>query len=124
MSRDDRTYGKVQQKYDEWIELEKNRPARAYLRRDDDYDTPPQNPGDSDMSRMVFTAIGVGLGVILLALAAFAFYTAASWGDYGRDGASVGYTLVGVFLLIAGIGGIIATWNHNFRVLTRTARHH
>ena len=71
------------------------------------------------MSRNVFAAIGIGIGVILLALSAFAFYTASSWAAFDRDGAAVGYTLVGIFLLIAGAGGIVATWNHNFRVLTR-----
>lgn len=123
MSRDERTYSKVSEKYDRWIESEANRPTRDYLRRDDPY-TPPKSRGDSDMSKMVFTAIGVGLGVVLLVLAGFSFYTAASWGELGRDGAQVGYNLVGVFLLVAGLGGIAATWNHNFRVLTRTARHH
>ncbi|MEX2582531.1 MAG: hypothetical protein WD766_04630 [Gemmatimonadota bacterium] len=123
MSRDERTYGKIRQQYDDWVESEANRPTREYLRREDTY-TPPETRGTRDMSRMVFTAIGVGIGVVLLALAAYAFYTAAIWGDFGRDGAQVGYTLVGIFLLIAGFGGIIATWNHNFRVLTRPSRHH
>jgi len=77
------------------------------------------------MSRLVFTAIGVGIGFVLLLLAVYAFFTASYWSGFGRDGAAVGYTLVGVFLLIAGGGGIIATWNHNFRVLVRpTSNHH
>ena len=71
------------------------------------------------MSKTVFAAIGIGIGIVLLALSAFAFYTAYEWAEFDRDGAAVGYTLVGVFLLIAGAGGIIATWNHNFRVLNR-----
>jgi hypothetical protein len=75
------------------------------------------------MSRMVGAAIGFGIAVTLLALAAYAFYTSAYWGSFGRDGAQVGYFLAGVFLLIAGAGGALATWNHNFRVLVRSSNH-
>ncbi len=74
------------------------------------------------MSRMVFAAIGVGIGVVLLALSGYAFYTASYWAGFERDGAQVGYTLVGFFLLVAGAGGIAATLNHNFRVLARAER--
>ena len=71
------------------------------------------------MERTVFAAIGIGIGAILLLLAIFAFVTAARWGSLGQDGA------VGFFLTLAGIGGILATYNHNFRVLTRSnAGHH
>ena len=76
------------------------------------------------MSRMIPAAIGIGLGVLLLALAGLSFYTAGSWAEFGRDGAQTGYALAGVFLTIAGLGGIVATWNHNFRVLTRRPSHH
>lgn len=117
MSRDSRTYGAIREKYDAWVDNEARRPKRAHLRRANGYSTAPQE--DSDMSRMVFAAIGIGIGVVLLGLAAYAFSRAAYWGSFGQDGAQVGFTLVGVFLSIAGLGGIIATWNHNFRVLVR-----
>jgi hypothetical protein len=120
VSRDERTYGRISQQYDEWVEGEAARPEREYLRRTDP--TVPSAPrGESEMSRMLFAAIGVGIGVALLALAGIAFYTASAWADLGRDGAQVGYNLVGVFLIIAGIGGIAATLNHNFRVATGAA---
>jgi hypothetical protein len=122
VSRDEKTYGQVREKYDTWFENEANRPARDHLRRTDPYT--PQTQGSSDMSRLVFAAIGIGIGVILLALAGYAFYTASFWASHGRDGAQVGYTLVGIFLLIAGLGGIAATYNHNFRVLVRPPSHH
>jgi hypothetical protein len=77
VSRDERTYGKIRRKYDEWVDLERNRPPRHYLRREDPY-LPPQERGNSDMSRMVFSAIGVGIGLVLLGLAVFAFLTAAA----------------------------------------------
>jgi hypothetical protein len=117
VSRDERTYGRIRQKYDEWVAQEAKRPTREYLRREDPY-IPPETRGDSEMSRMVQAAIGVGIGVVLLALGVIAFVTAVRWGDLGREGALVGYLLVGIFLFIAGLGGIAATLNHNFRVLT------
>ena len=76
------------------------------------------------MGRTVFAAIGIGIGAILLLLAIFAFVTAAKWGGLGQDGAAVGYTLVGFFLTLAGIGGILSTYNHNFRVLNRAGGGH
>jgi hypothetical protein len=76
------------------------------------------------MARLVVASIGIGTGVILLALAGFAFYTANYWASFGRDGAAVGYTLVGFFLLVAGGGGALATWNHHFRVLRRSDHTH
>ena len=121
MSRDSKTYGKVSDQYDAWVEAESNRAQRDRLRRVDII-SPPKS-GSSDMSRMVHAAIGIGIGVVLLALAAYAFYSASYWGSFGREGAQTGYTLTGLFLLIAGIGGILATWNHNFRVLARRQGH-
>jgi hypothetical protein len=76
------------------------------------------------MSRTVFAAIGIGIGILLLALSGLAFRSASYWAEFGRDGAAVGYTLVGIFLLVAVRGGIVATWNHNFRVLTRPHSSH
>lgn len=122
MSRDPQTYGTIRQKYDEWITLERNRPEREHLRRTETY-LPPPREGNPDMSRTIATVIGVGIGVMLLALAMYAFRTASFWADAGRDGAQVGYILIGVFLLIAGGGGIAATINHNFRVLAGTQHH-
>jgi hypothetical protein len=121
MSRDDKTYSRVRRQYDAWVEAEAIRPERDRLRRVDPYTY--RVPGSSDMSRYVFSAIGIGLGVILLALAGYSFYTASYWAGFGRDGARVGYIVTGIFLLIAGFGGIIATWNHNFRVLVRPPTH-
>jgi hypothetical protein len=121
VSRDEATYGRVREQYDAWVDSEANRPERDRLRRTDPYSPKPR--GNSDMSRLVFAGIGIGIGVVLLALSAYAFYTASYWAGFGRDGAQVGYILVGIFLLIAGIGGIAATYNHNFRVLVRPPTH-
>jgi hypothetical protein len=117
MSRDEHTYDDVRHKYDRWVDSEAARPPRAHLRRDNPH--PAVRRGESDTSRLVFAAVGIGLGVVLLALAGYAFYTASYWAGFGRDGAQVGYIVVGVFLLVAGLGGIVATYNHNFRVLVR-----
>lgn len=123
MKRDEGTYGRIADQYDEWVEIEAGKPVRS-----EPY--PPPQPTatkskrGTDVSRIIFAAIGIGIGVILLALAGYAFYTASTWAEIDRGGASVGYTLVGLFLVIAGLGGILATWNHNFRVLTRPPAHH
>lgn len=123
MKRDRGTYDGVRDKYDEFLEIQSRKPV---LQRT----LPPQRPytpqpdSESDMGKIVFTAIGVGIGVILLALAGYAYYVARTWGDAGLTGASTGYTVVAFFLTVAGVGGIAATLNHNFRVLARPARHH
>ncbi len=78
------------------------------------------------MSKVVLTVIGVGIGLTLLVLAGIAFWTAAWWSDFERSGAVVGYSVVGFFLTIAGLGAVIGTWNHIFRVLdpARAPVHH
>lgn len=117
MKRDEGTYGRIGKQYDEYSEVAASKPAPAPR------GLPPQKPyvpasQEAEMGRTVFAAIGIGLGAILLLLAAVAFVTAAKWGGLNRDGAAVGYTVVGFFLTLAGVGGILATYNHNFRVLT------
>ena len=74
------------------------------------------------MGKTLFSAIGIGIGVVLLLLAALSFVNAAKWAGYARGGAFVGYSVAGFFLVLAGIGGIAATWNHNFRVLSDAHR--
>jgi hypothetical protein len=69
------------------------------------------------MNKTVGFAIGLGIGLLLLALSARAFAAYAHWGGLGRDGAEFGYFLVAFFLLVAGLGCIAASWNHSFRVL-------
>lgn len=118
MSRDPGTYGSIANRYDAWIESEARGPVRPRLRRspDDDFSYSPAYQGNPDMTRTVHAAIGIGLGLALLALAVIAFSRASYWASFARSGAQVGFTLIGIFLSIAGVGGIIATWNHNFRV--------
>lgn len=118
MRRDADTYQRVRQQYDQWVQEEAARPPRLRLRRKDPVNFTP--PGDSEMSRNIAAIIGIGIGGVLLLLAGVAFATAARWAELARDSATVGYTIVGIFLVIAGLGGIAATWNHNFRVLARS----
>lgn len=77
-----------------------------------------------EAGKVVFTGIGLVTGILLLVLAVTAFTAAGSWGNIGRDGALVGYSLSGLFLTVAGIGCILATLNHNFRVAGRRPAHH
>lgn len=121
MDRDQGTYGRIRDKYDEWVEIKSTKPLVARPRRTTAHT--PEPVRSSHMGKMVFAAIGIGIGVLLLLLAAFSFVTAARWGALDRDGAQVGYFVVGVFLLIAGFGGIAATYNHNFRVLSPNRAH-
>lgn len=121
MKRDEATYGRVRQKFEEWEEIQANRPPPPRVLPPQRQYT-PEPATDSDMGKTLFTAVGVGIGVVLLLLAGLSIASAAKWAGYGRDGAAVGYSVVAFFLLLAGFGGIAATWNHNFRVLPQAHR--
>ncbi len=111
----DRTYDSVRERFRQWREANPRPEPRSAL----------AFPEMSDATeRMVGTAAGFGAGAFLLLLAAVAFGAARSWGELARSGAAVAFTLTGVFLTIAGLGAIIATYNHSFRVLSRPASHH
>lgn len=125
MKRDENTYGSIGDKFDEYSELAASKPKPSVPQRA----LPAQRPyvphaPDDDRARKVFATIGLGLAAVLLVLAALSFVTAGKWSGLERDGAATGYTLVGIFLLIASIGGGLATWNHNFRVLARPSGSH
>lgn len=122
MERDESTYGGVRKRYDEYVDRQQSRPVPERTLPAQKPYTP--NHEDADMGRYLFASIGAGIAVVLLALAGWAFYTAAQWGSYARDGAQVGYLVVGIFLTIASIGGLAAIYNHNFRVLTQPPEHH
>lgn len=122
MNRDKATYGSIQARYDEWIEIVESKPAPVEKGLPTQRPYTPQREQD-DMGKMVFAAIGFGIGVLLLLLSAWAFAVAAKWSGLDRMGAATGYTLIGAFLLISGAGGIISTWNHNFRVMARQSTH-
>jgi hypothetical protein len=120
--RDRSTYQGIADKYDEWLQIQKSKPAPARVRSSKPY--VHERHQDSDMGRTVFAAIGIGIGLVLLLLSGLAFATAARWGSYELASAQVGWNLVGFFLLVAGLGAIISTWNHNFRVLVSPPEHH
>ncbi|MDQ3556458.1 MAG: hypothetical protein M3409_06740 [Gemmatimonadota bacterium] len=114
----DRTYSDVEGKFRDWHE---NRPPPAPRRWS--FDSPEPLLSEST-ARLVFTGIGVGLGLLLLLLAALSFWTASFWFGIGRGGAGVGWALTGIFLVVAGLGASIGSWNHNFRVANRTPETH
>jgi hypothetical protein len=122
MKRDNPTYRSVEARYDEYVEIVESRPEVTQERG-----LPPQRPytpqSERDDMGKIFAGIGFGIGALLLLLAVWAFAVAGKWFELERGGAGVGYTLVGLFLTLSGVGGIIATWNHNFRVLARPGGH-
>jgi hypothetical protein len=117
----DRTDASIKERYQGW---RSENPAPASESALSFRDGLPVPELSEETGRVVFTVIGVGIGLLLLALSALAFRTAAGWAAVGRDGAQVGYILVGCFLLIAGLGGIISAYNHNYRVMTRAGGDH
>ena len=125
MKRDENTYGSIGDKFDEYTEIAASKPQPTPPQRG----LPPQRPyvpdsHDEHPRRTVYAGIGLGLAFLIFILAVLSFMTAGKWSGLARDGAATGYTLVGIFLLIASIGGALATWNHNFRVLTRESGGH
>lgn len=116
------TFRTVRGRYQDWFGAgdRGSLPGRAVA---DDYDHPDNGTGGGEMGKMILMGIGGGTGVVLLALAALSFATAAQWGEIARDGAAIGYVAVGLFLTIAGMGSIIATWNHLFRAAGAPAHH-
>jgi hypothetical protein len=112
-----RTFDTIRNRYDDWDHPDRVRAtgSRGLFQI--------ERQKDSPVGRIVTTAVGVGIGLILLGLAGYAFWTASWWNEIGREGAVVGYRVVGFFLVLAGAGCIAATVNHNFRVLTRRPSH-
>lgn len=72
----------------------------------------------------VGTLVALGTVALLLLLAAVAVTASRSWAAIDRSGAAVGYAIVTFFLLLGGLGGAAAVFNHLFRVLPNEAEHH
>lgn len=124
MKKDRGTYEGITRKYDEFLEIQSRKPVLQRTSPPQQRPFSPETETGSDMGKTVFNAIGVGIGIVLLALAAFSLYVAIKWSNGGLDGAATGYFIVAFFLLLAGIGGIAATLNHNYRVLARPPARH
>ncbi len=111
MKNDSSSHRAVSQKFDEFQEIKPTPPPgkRAY-----------SHGAETALlmvtSRPVAVVVGFGVSLLLLALAVYVFSAAMAWSGVDRSGARVGYTLVGFFLTVAGTGGLLATWNHNFRL--------
>ncbi|HWK89552.1 MAG TPA: hypothetical protein VNP72_06135 [Longimicrobium sp.] len=119
MSRKDErahdTFGTVRDRYREWSTANPRPRSPSAIGM-------PELP-DSAV-RLLGTAVGMGTGALLLALAVVAAYAAGTWADTGRQSATVAYTVVAFFLTLAGLGAIIGTWNHFQRVLRRGPEQH
>lgn len=109
------TFRTVEGRYESWNDANPRPRGRSALKV----------PVMSDAAeQMVGMAVGFGAGVLLLVLAAVAAVAANSWAQVERSGAVVGYSVVAFFLVLAGLGALIATWNHAFRVIPGDAPHH
>ena len=126
MNRDKGTYDAVGGKYEEFLDIQKEKPLLQRVQKPATAQRPysPAPATGSDMEKTIGMAIGLGIGALLLLLAGLSAYTASRWSGVGYNGATVGYTVVTFFLLLAGIGGILATLNHNLRVVGRPGGHH
>jgi hypothetical protein len=111
------TYGSVRSRFDSYDEANPRPRSRSALGFPD-IDVP------ENVIRTVALVVGVGTGLLLLALAATAYYTAATWAAIDRDGAALAYALVGVFLTVSGLAASLGTINHLFRVLRSPGGHH
>jgi hypothetical protein len=118
MSRRDEagdTFRSVEGRYDRWSESNPQPRGRSALKV----------PVMSDAAeKMVGMAVGFGAGALLLVLAVVAGVAARSWAEVDRSGAVVGYAVTAFFLALAGLGAVVATWNHAFRVIPGEAPHH
>ena len=103
-----RTYDSVRNRYEEWEEIRPPAPRRRHS-------TPPKREGG--VVKMIGLAVGMGTALLLLLLAGWSLWVSTQWAGVAHNGAMVGYAVVTFFLLVAGVGGGIATWNHFFRVL-------
>lgn len=60
------------------------------------------------MNRIIGIVICLGVGV----LAAIAFQTASTGSAEGHPDVGFWWTIIGLFLTVAAVGGIIGTWIH------------
>jgi hypothetical protein len=104
----DDTFGSIENRYEQWSEANPRRRGPSAIKV----------PEMSDaVEKTVGMALGFGLGALLLLLALAAGMAAASWARIDRSGAAVAYTIAAFFLLLAGLGGLAATYNHVFRII-------
>ena len=113
----DSSYKTVSDRYDNWSAANPAPKSRSAL------GFPDINIPEG-VIRAVALAVGVGIGTLLLVLAATAYYAAGTWSEIDRSGAALAYALVGLFLTIAGLGAALGTLNHIFRVLRSPGGHH
>jgi hypothetical protein len=72
--------------------------------------------------RLLAIVPGFVIGILWIAMAAAALYSAARGYAHDRSDWGLGWGIVGVFLLAGGIAALVGTWWHNFRVVSRS--HH
>lgn len=113
----DSTYKTVGDRYDSWSADNPAPKSKSALGM-------PDINIPEGVIRTAALAAGLGIGALLLVLAATAYYASATWAEIDRSGAALAYALVGIFLTIAGLGASLGTLNHIFRVLRSPGGHH
>ncbi len=112
---DDRTGESVRDRFQQWRDANPRPSSPSAI-------AIPEIP--DSVARIGATLVGLGIGALLLVLAATVYYASSTWAGIDRGGAVVAYFLTGVFLTVAGLGCILAVLNHNFRVLAGPPAHH
>ena len=79
---------------------------------------------DSSFPRKIAYGAGFGIGIIWILMAASTLWSAARGISHGRGDWALGWGLVGLCLLIAGVAALVGTWWHQNRVLSATDEHH
>lgn len=69
------------------------------------------------MQRTIVMAVGAGIGILWIGLAAVSLVSAARGLANGRSDWALGWGLVGILLAAAGAASVIGTWWHQYRVL-------
>jgi hypothetical protein len=61
--------------------------------------------------------LGALIGIVWIALAGAALWSSVNGFTAERSDWGLGWGLVGILLLAAGLAAVIGTWNHQYRVL-------
>ena len=79
---------------------------------------------ESSFPRKIAYAAGFGIGIVWILMASSTLWSAARGISHGRGDWALGWGLVGICLMIAGVAALVGTWWHQNRVLTDKPHDH